>query len=482
MGTDYHINDLNVLTLSGNYAFESERETSIQNYTLANEQNSTDAWARNEKTKASNPKWQYELQYKKDFKDNKERNLLFSALGRSFSKDKNSDFINTTSLGSIPDAMQRIGTDFKQAEYTFKVDYTHPFSKKVMLETGAQYVINDLSNDYSVDNFVDNAWINDANFSNVFDFNQGVLGVYSTLAYEGEKWGLKAGLRLEDTDLKTELVTTSEKNNQKYTNLFPSLHTSYKLTDNFSLQAGYSKRVFRPRLWHLNPFFSFRDNFNLRTGNPSLSPEFTDSFELNSIYHLGDISFNFGIYHRITTDVIERITIFSENVSTSLPQNIGTNNSTGLEFNMKYNPVKWFTFMADMNFNSFKRDGIFERTSFDFTGEQWSAKVTGKFKLPAKFAFEIRGDYRSEVKTVQQVIGDNLFMNLGLRKKFLKGRLNANLSVRDVFASRRRQSITDQASFYRTSNSQRGRFVTFGLSFGFGKGEAMEFSGRRGHR
>ena len=62
------------------------------------------------------------------------------------------------------------------------------------------------------------------------------------------------GLRLEHTDLTTLLTNTNEKNDQDYVNFFPSAHTSYKFTESVSMQAGYSKRIFRPRLWDLNPF------------------------------------------------------------------------------------------------------------------------------------------------------------------------------------------------------------------------------------
>jgi len=53
------------------------------------------------------------------------------------------------------------------------------------------------------------------------------------------------------------------------------------------------------------------------------------------------------------------------------------------------------------------------------------------------------------------------------------------LSIRDVFAFSKFQSVTNQTSFYNTSSGKRGRFITFGVSFGFGKGDAMEFSGQK---
>lgn len=117
--------------------------------------------------------------------------------------------------------------------------------------------------------------------------------------------------------------------------------------------------------------------------------------------------------------------------------------------------------------------------SFDFTGNRWSTRITSKIKLPAQFDFEISGDYRSKYSNVQSEIADNLFADLGLRKKVFKGKIILNLSVRDVFASRIDQTTTSQPEFYIYNSRQRGRFTTFGISYGFGKGEAMQFSGQR---
>ncbi len=480
LGTDYHINDHNVLTLSGFFAYEVEDQPSTTNF---RELDASDAlvseWARSEDTKANNPKWQYELQYKSDFKDDEDHTLLFSALGNFFGKKQSSDFFDNTLSGSDADATQNTRTDFQEAVNTFKLDYTKPFAKNWTLETGAQYVLNDVSNDYEVNNLLDGDWVNDPLQTNVFEYHQKVLGVYGTGAYEGDKWGLKLGVRAENTDLNTLLTNTNETNKQNYTNLFPSVHTSYKLTQSLSLQAGYSRRIFRPRLWDLNPFFNIRNNFSIRTGNPDLQPEFTDSYEVSSIYIVGKASLNFTVYHRYTTDVVERISIFENNVNTTKPYNIGTNQATGLEFNAKVTPNKWLSFNGDVNYNYFNRQGELEGTSFDFASDQWSGKVTSKLKLPAGIDFEVTGHYQSAYQTVQSEVSDNLFADLGLRKKIMKGRGVLNLSIRDIFASRIRESVTDQAEFYLYNFRQRGRFVALGFSYGFGKGEAMEFSGAR---
>lgn len=320
LGTDYHINERNVLTLSGNFAYEIEDQPSETNFKFFDSNNTlVSSWLRNETTEATNPKYQYEFNYKKEFKNSKEHTLQLSALGSFFGKEQSSQFTNSTLSGEDPDSDQQTETEFQQAEYTFKADYTNPITTEYTLEAGAQYVINDVGNDYEVRDFINGNYVTNPNLTNNFEYDQKVLGVYITGAYELEKWGVKLGLRVENTDLSTWLTNTNAYNSRNYTDYFPSLHTSYKINDNVSLQAGYSKRIFRPRLWDLNPFFNIRNNFNIRRGNPNLQPEYTDSYELTGIYKIGKASFSSSIYHKYTTEVVERVSTFIDNVTTTTP-------------------------------------------------------------------------------------------------------------------------------------------------------------------
>ncbi len=481
LGTDYHINDNNVLTLSGNFAYEIEDQPSATDFRQLNATNDIiSEWQRSEVTEAINPKWQYEIQYKSDFKDHKEHDFILSATGRFFGKEQSSEFthiIAPTSSFSLSD--QQTGTKFQEANYTFKADYTKPFAEKFALETGTQYVIQDVSNDFAVSDLIDDEWQLRPELTNVFDYDQKVFGVYGTISYEGKKWGIKTGLRLENTDLKTLLQNTNEANNLNYNSLFPSAHTSYKFSERFSLQAGYSRRIYRPRLWDLNPFFNIRNNFNIREGNPELLPEFTDSYEITGIYILEKITMNVGVYQRYTKDVIERISFFENNVNTTKPINIGTNLATGIEFNSKYTPNDWWTLNNDFNFNFFNRQGEFEQTNIDFNASRWSTRLNSKFKLPADFDIELTGNYESGYKTVQGKAHDMLFGDLGIRKKLMKGKAVFNFSVRDIFASRISVREIFQDNFYAYNRNFRGRFITLGFSYGFGKGEAMQYTGRR---
>ena len=480
LGTDYHINDYNVLTLSGNYAYEVETGPSKTNFTqLDNQEKIVSEWYREETTEAGNPKYQYDFQYKKDFKDHKEHTLLASAVGSFFGKDQSSEFHNvyTSGTGNLNDQQTR--TNFKEAENLFKIDYTQPFAEVFKLELGSQYVINDVSNDYSVSDQIDGKYIENPQLTNLFEYNQKVFAVYSTGSYEADKWGVKLGLRLENTDLDTYLATTEVSNTQKYTNLFPSLHTTFNFSETFSLQAGYSSRIFRPRLWDLNPFFNIRNNFNVRTGNPELLPEYTDSYELTSILFLDKLSLNAAVYYRFTDNVVERISSFENGITYTKPNNIGTEKSTGFELNGKFTAANWLTFNGDFNYNVFNREGSLESVVFDFKADRFSSRINAKMGLPKDIDLEVSGNVSSKFRTVQGTQAAQTFADFGVRKKILKNKGVINLSIRDVFASRISKSETIQPKFYAYSSRQRGRFIALGLSYGFGKGEAMEYSGSR---
>ncbi len=479
LGSDYYLTENDVITLSGNFAFEDEDQPSETDFEFFGESGVAEsAWRREESTQASNPKYQYDLQYKKDFKK-EDHVLMFSTLGSFFGKEQKSDFTNTAIFGTDVDPNQKTETNFYQRDFTFKLDYTNPISDRITVETGALYEINDVGNDYAVFNEENGIFVPDYGLTNDFEYVQKVLGVYGTGSYEGERWGVKVGLRVESTDLNTLLVDTDQKDSQNYTDFFPSVHTSYKINEMFSLQAGYSRRIFRPRLWDLNPFFNIRNNYNIRRGNPKLQPEYADSYEVTGIFIFEKVSLNASAYYLYTTDVRERVSFSEDNVTVTMPINIGTNDKIGLELNGKYSPEKWLTFNWDFNYGYFDRKGSFEDQSFDFTGDQWSAEITTKIKLPAKFTVEVSGNYRSEYETVQGDVSGFAFANAGLRKDFMKGKLVASMGVRDIFASRFRENYVYQPTFNNYSFSQRGTFFTLGLSYGFGKGETMTYSGRR---
>ncbi|MEO0403689.1 MAG: outer membrane beta-barrel family protein, partial [Bacteroidota bacterium] len=478
---DYHINDRNVITLSGSFAIEDEDQPSETDFLIEDgEDGIISSYRRTEETTAFNPKYQYDLKYEKKFKNNKEHTLQLSTLGSFFGKDLESEFFNVSLSGEQLDPNQQTETTFFKQDFIYQLDYTNTINENWTIESGGLYEINDVGNDFTVRNETEEGIFEvDSNFTNSFDFDQRVLGLYSTIAFENKTWGIKLGGRLENTDLATLLKTTDQANDQNYTNFFPSVHASYKVTERFSMQAGYSRRIFRPQLWDLNPFFNVRNVYNIRQGNPELGPEFADSYELTTIYTFDKASINTSIYHLYTTDIIERISVFEDDVNIVRPENIGTKNQTGLEINGKYQPIKKWTINGDFNYGFFSRSGQFQDQDFSFEGTIWYVKMTNRFRVKKGLDLEATVNYNSPFDTVQGEVSGFASADAGVRKKLWKGKAIINLSVRDIFASRIRESFARQDDFFLYSFSQRGRFIRLGFSYSFGKGEAMSYTGRR---
>ena len=480
LGTDYYINPQNVITVSGFYAFEDEEQPSNTNVKIFENQNDLVAeWDREEKTEAGNPKYQYELIYKKDFLNDEDHDLILSATGNLFSKRQSSEFSNKTVLGSATFKDQQTRTYFREAVHIFKVDYTNPFSEKWTLEAGAQYGDNDVSNDFEVKNDSNGSWVVDPGLTNTFSFSQRVLGIYGTTSYESNLWGLKLGLRMESTAIETNLVNSNQKNNQNFEDLFPTLHSSFKLNTSLSLQAGYSRRIYRPRLWELNPFFNIRNSFNIRQGNPDLGSEYSDSYEVSAIYNIPGLSLNFSLFQLFTSNVIEYISRLNDNISVRKPENLGTKKANGIEMNGKLDLSNKIVINGDFNFNAFDRKAYWNEQSFDFKGERWSTRISSKIKLPKEIDVEFAFDYRSNYKTIDGQVSPSRNINFGIRKKVLNKKGVINLSVRDIFATRIQESRALRNNFNIINRSYAGTFFRLGFSYGFGKGDAMEFRGGR---
>jgi outer membrane receptor protein involved in Fe transport len=487
LGTDYHIDANNVLSLTGHFAYEWEDEFSRLQFSQFDSTGAlADDWLRNEITEATNPKWQYELRYQRKFPvptpaldDDRKHELLLSAIGNSFTKDQASIFRTEVFRGEPVFGDQRTRTDFGETEYTFGLDYVRPLGTAMSLELGGQYLFTDTGNDFSVSNRAGNEFVVVPDFTNDFSFDQGVSAAYTTLAYEDERWGVKGGLRLEHTHVTTLLATTGAGSERDYLNLFPSFHASFTVNERTSLQAGYSRRIYRPGLWQLNPFLNIRNSFNVSTGNPALGPEYTDSYEVTGIWTAGALSTNLSAYYRFTDQAIERVTFLEDGINITRPVNLGTTDAAGLEFNAKLVATQWLTLNTDMNYNAFRRDAELEGQNFDFSADRFWSRLTAKAKPVGDLEVELTGNYQSGYQTLQGRISGTGWLDFGARQKLADGRWVLNLSVRDVFATRIAESFLTQPDFTLYDWTRRGRFIIIGLSYGFGKGEAMQFAGQK---
>ncbi|WP_111307884.1 TonB-dependent receptor domain-containing protein [Confluentibacter sediminis] len=469
-GMDYNISPTDFLSVSTSMGISKSDSENRYDY-RTEVGNTTTHSNRTETGNNKSPNYELNANYKKTLGGKDEHTLEARYSGFNYTEDKKAGFINT----GDSDLQQRSNTMFREDSNTAQIDYKYPFGKEEeegALEFGLKFGNRKLKNDYVVDDLSDGNWRNNTNFTNVFQFNENLWAGYSTYGQEFGKFGVKAGLRLENTRLLTELENTNEKNKQNYTDLFPSLHTSYKFTDALSLQLSYSRRISRPDMFSLNPFESISDQFSQFQGNPALKPEYSNSYEFGTIQNLDKGSLFASVYARTTNNTVEETQQLVNGITIVKPLNIGKRNDLGIEFNGSYRLVDWFKMTSEFNWFYYKRTGNYLNQSFNFNSNQWSAGLISTFKIPIDLDAEVSLNYTSKEKQLLQTKNSNFYSNLGLKKKLFTNRVAVNVSVRDLFNSRRWNTIVDQPSLYRSQNFRwGGRQINLSVSIKLGKAD-----------
>ena len=393
-----------------------------------------------------------------------------------------------------------INADEWRTNMIIRGDYTHPFSKGTMLETGFKGTIKDFNSDlqYLVVPYD-------------FIYGEDVYAFYATLAHDFSAiWGLKLGLRAEQVETSirmnadgeqdtTNIFTTLIDNaiaktpfSNPYFKIYPSMFWMYTISEKDQLQFGYSKRVNRPRRWSMNPFpRDFFDTSHIRTGNPYVKPEFSDVMELNFSHFDRRLTLNTGVYYKKVVDIMrwwdsDFIAVGDSTYEVISSDNAGFGESNGIEFMVNYRPIPLINLMVSVTTWNSRTYGSGE-ADLNGTSSGYYARGMSTITLPRIARIELSSRYRGPMKFSDGDIKGSFTMDLAIQKGFLDNRLNLTFKVSDVFDSGKFRINTEQtvdlgsSSYTQIMEAERRRsprtmYLT--LSYNFGKMEEKKRWGR----
>lgn len=380
--------------------------------------------------------------YERYFKE-KERSFKFSASQSYTNQFKTQNIEIFRGTQSTDEAglngREQAFTDEKRYNYVFQADYIHPFENKMKLETGLKSNIRNFTYDFDFSrfSFENDEFEDDPAVSNEFDYQDRIHAAYVVLSKSFEKLDVIAGVRGELTQLNTYLYNTDEENGQEYFNLFPSLQTLYKLSNNQSFKFTYSRRIDRPTAWRLNPFPDITDSLNVRRGNPNLQPELINSMELGHIFEGKTSSLTTNFFYRQIQGRLDYITRVEDGISYSEPANLNTAESYGVEVIGLKDITPWWTLNGSVTGFNIRVDGSNISEEFTNNGYALNSKLTSDFKLPYDITIQLVGNYDSPEIEAQ---GSNLaqyYMDASIQKSFLDKKGSISFSARDIFDSLR---------------------------------------------
>ena len=386
-------------------------------------------------------------------------------------------------------ANQRGVNDGTNNEYTFQVDYTLPISKVFKFEAGGKATIRRLNSIYDIYGGSDLNTIDEVN-SNTYGYNQNVYAGYSVFTVTLPKsYTLLIGGRFENTDI-TGDPSNELQDLQPFTNSYPIFIPSFTIQKQVGTsqtwKLSYSKRITRPSLTFLNPFVNMSNIQNQTAGNPELSPEISQTVELNYNTFIKSSVINVSIYAKHINNLIESIaspitTIAGGDTTKgtlTTYQNIGSNNSVGASFFGSINPVKPLTIRGSINAYTYNPN-----PTGDYSSDQTSSGTYVQYNAFGSAEYDFKHDIVTQVfaiensprRTIQGTNPSFSLLGFGVKKQFDNKKASLGINVLQPFNKYKYFDQNISSPGFTQSSSTAFPFRSIGLTFSYSFGK-LNFS------
>jgi iron complex outermembrane recepter protein len=395
-----------------------------------------------------------------------------------FSKSTGQDF-NTTIVDN-----QKTNTykaDFSSVRHLYigQIDLTYKFSNKVKLETGLKSSIQNFN---SLANFSNTNGINLPKnlVDNNYKYQENINATYLMFSKSMNKFIVKAGFRVENTNMDGQAILPKDTSFViNRTDLFPYLHLSKSIVK----IAGYQLKAFliarrsitRPSYDYLNPTVQAVSQFLYQVGNPSLRPQFTQTYEAN--ISVDDLPI-FAIGRNFTNDVFTNV-VFQDSKNPSISyntyDNLGKNTETYFRLLGGIPPGSRYFFAFGLQYSLNHYEGIYEKKPLDFERGSWRIFTFQRFKIDDLTNISLNGFLMLNGQQQFYLLENFGNLNINLNRYFFNRNVMASLYMNDVFFTNRNSFTLNQGSIAtagtRYSDSQR---IGLSIRYNFGKKKKQE--------
>ncbi len=420
----------------------------------------------------------------------------FDTTGRKLSASFNGFFYrnygysdNWRDYATGTDFTRHTDADMLHPNGSLEVNYTHPLKNNFEIEAGAEVGFGGNHDYETLDSLLPSG-----DWDNMRHRSYEAYGrFYSTAAYvtAQKRWGgftAKLGLRFEDKFLHGEVehkaLGDKVTMDTSFPGIVPSIHLSYQTKNFTSYSLSYTRRFSAND--NLLDYTNFRiyDEYSYRTGNPNLLMSYAHNLEAAfNKYVMGFGNIGLNAYFRANTNEVGS-TVLTDNtdpyfpymVNYSMPVNIGSSHTEGIEANIMYRPSGFFNIRLNASVFNY---------GFDYDGYKdnkwsWSARINLWTKVAGWLELFANAHYTSPRLGLYSLTNANKGIDFGASADFFERQLSVNLTVNDIFGMAEWGSNTTAPS-YQTTGSSRfdSRFVSVGLTWRIGKME-LESKARQG--
>lgn len=353
-----------------------------------------------------------------------------------------------------------------------QVDYLKAVFKNGKIESGLKGFIrwnNFKYHFYDLDTQA-NQWIVNPAFSNDLEHSEYIYSAY--LIYSdslARKFFYKIGMRLEYSTSELFQKSNNEKIEKQFWHPFPYLLLQYNINKTQNLTLTFNRRITRPTYPQLNPIINVIDHSLYETGNKDLNPEIAGKVELNHSFIKQKLQLRTGIFFSTTKDFITQVTLLSPPDNLILTYVNGKrDNKIGGNIDLNYNIIKYLS--INPVFSIFYSQATGQYNEIDLSSNGWAWKGSLKVTIKPEQLTEIQlfFNYNSPASLPQFKLGQIYYMDLSIKRTFLKNRLTASLTVTDIFNTSK-WNIQSDNNIYTLKNHSKNetRIFWIGLSYNF---------------
>lgn len=483
IGVDFYLNDKNTISFFTNqnkFDGKSGGSTDIVYY---NDLTINSAQLFN--SAQDNLSEQYNFDYKLDFKK-EGHNIELEVDYNTFNNDEEAafSFVGNTVTPNYNDFV-----DTKRKQKIANLDYVNPLDSISKLELGVEARVFETNVGY---NSTGLSFNNNGNLTPTpdtdFIYGMDIYSAYATFGQNLKKWSYQVGLRVEDVKIKAD-TNTVRSFSDKYTEFYPSGFLKYSASDKNQFQLSYSRRIDRPGLGQVNPIREWSTPLISSLGNPSLKPQFTNSYEINYTRRLEKGSITTGVFYRSIKDEISRAVSIDRldlNKIILSFDNFDDTSSYGLEVSGSYKATNWWSINGSFDLYKQTQRGITESltgsnntaTVDDITIEKveinntaWNVRMNNSFKATKKLSLQLFGFYRGSNENLQFKVKPMYFVNTGARYSFAQGKGTLSVNYNDIFNTMRFAFDSENPFTQNGQFNWESRSVYVGLSYMFGSGK-----------
>lgn len=331
-----------------------------------------------------------------------------------------------------------------------RLEYILPFGEKNKFEAGYHGEV-DFDEEATTLSELDTATVQYAllpQFSHQVQYRDNRHAWYSLYAGEEGMFGYQAGLRTEYTLRKIRVENAGEFIIDRW-DLFPTLHLSYRFSGENQLMASYTRRIDRPRGWELEPFLTWIDATNVRSGNPSLLPEYIDSYELGMQTLLDPVSLSMEVYHRVEHNATEDLrSVYAENVTLTSVHNVGTEYSSGTEFLVTFDAVPGWNVNLVGNLFDYRIQGEVFNEPFSRKSFNWSARFNNLIKVGGSTQFQLNAMWNSPSVSPQGRRDGFASVDVAAKQEFFSKQFSLTLQIQNVLGTARHEMTSSGPGFF----------------------------------